>query len=122
MGENQAQKSDAPVEQIGNGSSSSNKWIAGLVIVGMGVAAFFFLRGGSTQDSTAPALASLRTSMATVCKDEKFGIPATAELNKQYEQSSRMQGVIAELNGMFKRGEADCGRVMVSLKSVDYPL
>ena len=26
MGENQAQKSDAPVEQIGNGSSSSNKW------------------------------------------------------------------------------------------------
>ena len=122
MGENQQTKSDQPGDKIGNGSTSSSKWIAGVAILAMGVGAFFVLRGGSQQDSTDPALASLRSSMATVCKDEKFGIPATAALNKQYEQSSRMQGVIAELNGMFKRGEADCGRVMNSLKSVDYPL
>ena len=121
MGEQSAGK-DEQVERIGSGGSRSSTWIIGGLVLAGGIAAAVFLRGNGSQDGGDAALVSLRASMASVCKDEQFAGPVPVALAKQYQESSRMQGVVAELNGIFKRGQVDCPHITKTLKSVDYPL
>lgn len=114
---------DEQVEHIGTGGFRGITWILGAVVVVGGAVAVIFFRGSPAASGEAASdLVSLRASMASVCKDEQFAGPTPAALNQQYLESSRMQGVIAELNGQFKRGPVDCAHVVKTLKSVSYPL